>query len=196
MKTPVDLFAEVEAALNTPLPDKLDCREPSDKELELLNEFSMQKNTKDLPIDRLNLTVRAFNCLCSAGIWTIRLLSSQTPSQLMAIPNFGEKSLRNVQAKLGLLGLSLKEDGEESTMPRVRKLRLNKGDRIVLSEGGEEKKGNVEHDKPNKIVATGKFGTMRLTLRPTEEKGTVLHIEVEQKDGEGRDYLEDGQTPV
>jgi len=77
-------------------------------------------------------------------------------------------------------------------MPRIPKLRLNKGDTVILSEGGREQRGEVERGQPNRIVATGKFGTLRLELK-SEDDETVLRIEVEERDAEGRRLLYDGE---
>lgn len=76
-------------------------------------------------------------------------------------------------------------------MARLSKLRLNKGDRVILSEGGEERSGHVERGNPNRILATGEFGQMTLTLNPREDDVT-LRIEVKKHDAEGRELLTDG----
>jgi DNA-directed RNA polymerase subunit alpha len=55
----------------------------------------------------LELSVRATNCLESEGITTVRDLVMRTPDELLEVRNFGETTLREVQAKLAEHGLSL-----------------------------------------------------------------------------------------
>ncbi len=61
----------------------------------------------DQPLDRLNLSVRAKNCLDSENIVTIRELVSLTESELLKVRNFGKTSLKEVQKELKKLNLSL-----------------------------------------------------------------------------------------
>ncbi len=60
----------------------------------------------DQPLDRLELSVRAKNCLDSENILTIRELVSLSETDLLRVRNFGKTSLKEVQAKLQELGLS------------------------------------------------------------------------------------------
>ena len=60
-----------------------------------------------LSIDDLGLSERPRNCLKRAQITTIGALVERTKLELLAIPNFGEKSLDEVQACLDELGLAL-----------------------------------------------------------------------------------------
>ncbi len=61
----------------------------------------------DQLLDRLNLSVRAKNCLDSENILTVRELVSMTESELLKVRNFGKTSLKEVKIKLGELGLNL-----------------------------------------------------------------------------------------
>jgi MoxR-like ATPase len=58
-------------------------------------------------LDKLELSVRATNCLESEGITTVRELVIRTDDELLEVRNFGETTLREVKAKLALHGLSL-----------------------------------------------------------------------------------------
>jgi DNA-directed RNA polymerase subunit alpha len=60
----------------------------------------------------LELTVRSYNCLKRAGINTVKELTEKSQEDMMKVRNLGRKSLDEVLAKLGELGLSLKT-GEE-----------------------------------------------------------------------------------
>ena len=65
------------------------------------------------PIEELQLSERAQNCLKRAQINTIGELIGSTPKELLQITNFGEKSLREVQEILAAHGLSLVESLDE-----------------------------------------------------------------------------------
>ena len=62
----------------------------------------------ELMVDDLELTERPRNCLKRAQINTLNELLERTPDDLLAITNFGEKSLDEVVAKLDERGLSLR----------------------------------------------------------------------------------------
>jgi DNA-directed RNA polymerase subunit alpha len=62
----------------------------------------------DLPIEDLDLSERPRNCLKRAQINTIGELLLKTEDDLLAITNFGQKSLDEVIAKLDERGLSLR----------------------------------------------------------------------------------------
>ena len=62
----------------------------------------------ELMVDDLELTERPRNCLKRAQIHTLSELLDNTPDDLLAITNFGEKSLDEVVAKLDERGLSLR----------------------------------------------------------------------------------------
>ncbi|MGD9753570.1 MAG: DNA-directed RNA polymerase subunit alpha C-terminal domain-containing protein, partial [Acidimicrobiia bacterium] len=65
---------------------------------------------KDLavPIEELDLSERPRNCLPRAQINTIGELIEKTEDDLLAITNFGQKSLDEVVAKLDERGLTLR----------------------------------------------------------------------------------------
>ena len=68
----------------------------------------------EMSIDDLELTVRSFNCLKRAGINTVQQLTEKTQEDMMKVRNLGRKSLDEVLAKLGELGLSLKSSDEQN----------------------------------------------------------------------------------
>ncbi len=63
-----------------------------------------------MPIQDLDLSVRANNCLESAKIGTVRELVKKTEADLLKVRSFGKTSLREVKRKLADLGLSLGMD--------------------------------------------------------------------------------------
>ncbi|MBW3537563.1 MAG: DNA-directed RNA polymerase subunit alpha, partial [Actinobacteria bacterium] len=65
----------------------------------------------DLPIEELELTERPSNCLKRAQVNTIGELLERTPDDLLAITNFGQKSLDEIIQKLDERGLTLRTRG-------------------------------------------------------------------------------------
>jgi DNA-directed RNA polymerase subunit alpha len=66
----------------------------------------------DLPIEDLDLSERPRNCLKRAQVNSIGELVEKTEEDLLAITNFGQKSLDEVIQKLDERGLSLRRRGE------------------------------------------------------------------------------------
>lgn len=67
---------------------------------------------RDLPIDELELSVRAFNCLKRAEINTIGELTDKTEDELTLVRNLGKKSVDEIKEKLSNFrehGLHLKD---------------------------------------------------------------------------------------
>jgi DNA-directed RNA polymerase subunit alpha len=62
----------------------------------------------ELPIEDLDLSERPRNCLKRAQVNTVGELLLKTEDDLLAITNFGQKSLDEVLVKLDERGLSLK----------------------------------------------------------------------------------------
>ena len=62
----------------------------------------------ELPIEDLDLSERPRNCLKRAQVNTVGELLQKTEDDLLAITNFGQKSLDEVLVKLDERGLSLK----------------------------------------------------------------------------------------
>jgi DNA-directed RNA polymerase subunit alpha len=81
--------------------------EPQGLELGELAVTSAGSPDLDLPIEELDLSERPRNCLKRAQINTVGELLQKTVDDLLAITNFGQKSLDEVVAKLDERGLSL-----------------------------------------------------------------------------------------
>jgi len=60
-----------------------------------------------LPVEDLQLPVRAFNSLRREGIHTVRDLSARSETDLLAIPNLGPQSVSEIKQKLADRGLTL-----------------------------------------------------------------------------------------
>ena len=77
----------------------------------IMQEKKVDSKTKALetPIEEVEFSVRAFNCLKRAGVHTIQDLVNMTESEVTKIRNLGKKSLKEVLDKVAELGLSFKE---------------------------------------------------------------------------------------
>lgn len=64
----------------------------------------LRRQRLNLSIAEMGLSVRTTNCLEETGILTVRDLLNSTPKKLLAISNFGEKTLDEVYASLEKLG--------------------------------------------------------------------------------------------
>jgi DNA-directed RNA polymerase subunit alpha len=64
----------------------------------------------DHMIEELELGVRSYNCLKRAGVQTVGELVLLSRAKLSAIPNFGSKSIDEVEETLAARGLSLAQD--------------------------------------------------------------------------------------
>ena len=65
---------------------------------------------EEILIEELELGVRSYNCLKRAGIQTVGELVRKSESELNAIPNFGRKSIEEVEETLRARGLGLRAD--------------------------------------------------------------------------------------
>jgi DNA-directed RNA polymerase subunit alpha len=81
---------------------------------EIADESGQQVSTAggmdDALIEELELGVRSYNCLKREGIQTIGDLLAKTESELLNVPNLGQKSVDEVQEKLSDRGLSLRSE--------------------------------------------------------------------------------------
>lgn len=65
--------------------------------------------TLETPIEEVEFSVRAYNCLKRAGIHTVQDLVDKKESEVTKIRNLGKKSLKEVLDKVADLGLTFKE---------------------------------------------------------------------------------------
>jgi hypothetical protein len=63
------------------------------------------------PIEELNLSVRAYNCLKRSGLMTVGAVLEKSEEELLALRNFGRKSYDELREKLLSMGF-LKPDEE------------------------------------------------------------------------------------
>jgi hypothetical protein len=60
------------------------------------------------PVEELELSFRAYNCLKNGNIETIGQLVDKTEAELLATKNFGRKTISEIKEALSDMGLSLK----------------------------------------------------------------------------------------
>lgn len=77
----------------------------------IMQEKKVDNMTKTLetPIEEVEFSVRAYNCLKRAGVHTIQDLVNKKETEVTKIRNLGKKSLKEVLDKVDELGLSFKE---------------------------------------------------------------------------------------
>ena len=93
----VQYFDIGEQLISSPLTEEIE-EEPVDEEL---------AKKLSTPIQELELSVRATNCLESVKMETVGQLAEMTESDLLKIRSFGKTSLREIKRKLADMGLSL-----------------------------------------------------------------------------------------
>ena len=69
------------------------------------NQIPIPPRIYDMPIEELDLTVRAYNCLKRSGITKVGQILGMTEEDLLAVRNFGEKSLNELKDSLKERGL-------------------------------------------------------------------------------------------
>ena len=74
---------------------------------------ALRARVLEYPIEDMDFSVRTYNCLKKAAINTVGELVLQSATDLMAIRNFGERSLTEVISKLGQFELALRSEEEE-----------------------------------------------------------------------------------
>jgi len=75
-------------------------------------EKSELEKVLEMPIEELELSMRAFNCLKRAGINTVGELIQKTEQEISKVRNMGKKSLEEVKNKLAELGLAFRPEDE------------------------------------------------------------------------------------
>ncbi len=121
---PADAISKSAAILTEQLTPFVDYGRVSkiDEEKKALRE-SIPEDLYNMPVEQLDLSVRAMNCLRRSGINTIGELISTGEKELMSLRNFGQKSRQEIDERLKALGLSLSPVVEEPEIQPVKKSR-------------------------------------------------------------------------
>lgn len=74
----------------------------------------------NMPVEKLSLSVRSMNCLRGASITTVGELFNRGQRELLSLRNFGQKSMRELEERLGEIGLSLFPEEETKSQPEEK----------------------------------------------------------------------------
>lgn len=86
--------------------------EAKNTEIMVEREETIKEKVLEMTIEELDMSVRSFNCLKRAGIYTVEDLTNRTEEEMIKVRNLGKKSLEEVIFKLHSLGLDLKKEEE------------------------------------------------------------------------------------
>ncbi len=86
--------------------------ETSGVEIMVGKDTDSNKQTLEMTVEELDLSVRSFNCLKRANIHKVGDLIEKTEEEMMKVRNLGKKSLDEVIQKLAQFGLSLRQEDE------------------------------------------------------------------------------------
>jgi len=105
---PVDAVSRSASILVEQLTPFVSCAEAVEAEVEEQRlRSSIPEELYNMPVDKLDLSVRTMNCLRRGGIETVGQIITKGERGLMALRNFGQKSRQEIEERLKELGLSL-----------------------------------------------------------------------------------------
>jgi DNA-directed RNA polymerase subunit alpha len=105
---PVDAVSRSAAILVEQLTPFVSCAQAVEAEVEEQRlRSSISEELYNMPVDKLDLSVRTMNCLRRGGIETVGQIITKGEKGLMALRNFGQKSRQEMEGRLKELGLSL-----------------------------------------------------------------------------------------
>jgi DNA-directed RNA polymerase subunit alpha len=102
---------------------------------------SLPPDKYNTPIEDLNLSVRAYNCLKRSGLMTVGQVLEKSEDELLSLRNFGRKSYDELRDKLIELGLLTPSEGEENGaggMPLGRSAPMTPSSSEPVSQEGED----------------------------------------------------------
>jgi DNA-directed RNA polymerase subunit alpha len=114
---------------------------------------ALEPDKYNTPIEELDLSVRAYNCLKRSGLMTVGQVLEKSEDELLTLRNFGQKSYDELKAKLSELGYiqhqaedsspDTVEDGDDNVSPLgaalIQALQEAGEDPTELLETAEEK---------------------------------------------------------
>ena len=107
---PNEAISEAAKLIHQYLAIFFDFTEREEREKEAVDQaVSVRVKALDYRIEDLDFSVRTYNCLKKEGIETLGALVEQSEADLMAIRNFGKRSLTEVVEKLAQFDLALNE---------------------------------------------------------------------------------------
>ncbi len=82
----------------------------------------------NMPVEQMNLSVRAINCLRRSGINTVGELISTDINELLSLRNFGQKSKLEIDERLREMGISFSPEIAEVKKPAKKKTKSKKNE--------------------------------------------------------------------
>ena len=113
--SPVDAISHSASILVEQLSPFVDYARVSRMKAEELICLPISDEQYNMPVDKLNLSMRTMNCLRRGGIATVGEVISRGEKGLLSLRNFGQKSKQEIEECLNVLGLSLTPQVEERT---------------------------------------------------------------------------------
>jgi Bacterial RNA polymerase, alpha chain C terminal domain/Sigma-70, region 4 len=103
------------------------------------NQTGVDQSVSRLELDRFDLSTRTLNCLRSAGIATVGILTEVKATDILGWPKAGQKTLGELRELMGRLGLKL--SGDPGALPRADPKLL----REFLTEAEQTEVGDKTH---------------------------------------------------
>lgn len=91
----------------------------------------------DRPIEDLDLSVRAYNCLKRSGITKIGQLLEMSEEDLLAVRNFGQKSLDELKQRLEAMGYTTRSERAEGAEEEAKDAQAGEGEEAEAADEGE-----------------------------------------------------------
>jgi DNA-directed RNA polymerase subunit alpha len=108
----------------------------------------------DMPIEQLDLSVRAYNCLKRSGLMTVGAVLEKSEEELLALRNFGEKSYHELRDKLVASGF----DAPRTDSRRADAPAASEGTTAVAEEAPSEAATAVAEDDDGEEAEVGALG--------------------------------------
>src|SRR5690606_26627023 len=99
------------------------------------------------PVEELELSVRAANCLKAASIRTLGDLVSRTEGEMLQFHNFGKKSLDEIKAILDTMGLTLGMTGVPASAMTATATAVAEDEDEEAEEGEEDEEAYEEDEE-------------------------------------------------
>lgn len=110
------------------------------------------------PIEDLNLSVRAYNCLKRSGLMTVGAVLEKSEDELLALRNFGRKSYDELRDKL--ISLSFLQEGDEGLGSSMSLAESSAARTVAAEAEGEEELGPVAKALLEALKESGREGLL------------------------------------
>lgn len=143
----VDILAKICCALNCTIDEILEIQ----YEATFIPSKVEQRPAKEILIEELEFSIRAYNCLKRAGLNTVDDIAQMSSENLMRIRNMSRKPLEEIQSKLAVLGITLKENKTEFLSHSEETNQPNRTDQFIQELGSYRHMGDKEMLEANRL---------------------------------------------